>query len=241
MLNNRTYSQIVEKDGISYLFDANAYSGLCLRVDELQPVYDEIKALLQRHNYPDAEEWIRAIATGGADSVAELMLRENDKEAKRLKVPAFIARQWRKSVIEDAPKDFFDDANSLRARISSVVDGGVMVTEDDITYSGGRIVVNADAIKERMKPGTMYPISDQLRNEAQELRGIIVKLRTLQEGGLWVLDVAKSLMGNWLSPSKYPDLNDDLAIYSQLMQMRHNSRETIKSQSPEWYYLNGGE
>lgn len=239
MLNNPNYSQIVEKDGVSYLFDAHAYSSLCLRVDGLQPIYDEIKTFLQSHNYPDTEEWIMAIATGGADSVAELMLRENDKEAKRLKVPAYIARQWRKSVIEDAPKDFFNEANSLRGKISSVADG--IVTEDDITFSGGRIVVNADAIKERMKPGTMLPISDQMRKEAQELREIVVRLRALQEGGLWVLDVAKSLMGNWLSPSTYPDLNDDVPLYSLLTQRRHNSRELIKAQSPEWYYLNGGE
>lgn len=241
MITIPNYSKIIEQNGASFLFDATAYSSLCSRVDELQGVFDGIKELLQTNNYPATHEWIKAIAEGGADSVSRLMVQQNDAEAKRLKVPPYIARQWAKSIIDDAPKGFFNDADALLAKLQAIKDSGITITDDDITFSEGRFIVDADAIKERIKPSTMRPISKQLQGEAQELRGLIGKLRTLQEGGLWVLDACKVLMGNWLAPSKYPDINDDIYLYNLLLQRRHNSRETIKAQSPEWYYLNGGE
>ena len=238
----RNYTQIVEKDGVSFLFDAQAFYAISLRVDTIKPIYDEIRTTLKNYNYPDSEEWVRAVATGGADALVELLLRDNDREAKRLKVPAYIAIQWRKSVIQDAPQEMFDKANALRAKLLSLMDDNwFAIQDDDVKFQNGKIIVNADAIKERIKPMTMAPVSEQMRKEAQELRAIVPKLRELQEGGLHALDVAKTLMGNWLSPSKYPDLNDDVAIFSLLTRNRHNSREQIKAQSPEWYWLNGGE
>ena len=241
MIRLNNYTQIVEKEGNTYLFDANAFGTISSRVDGIKPVYDEIKTTLHNYNYPDSEEFVRAVATGGADALAEILLRDNDREAKRLKVPAYIAMQWRKSVIQDAPQEMFDKADALRSKLLSLMGNEFAVKDDDVSFQDGEIVINADAIKERVRPLTMAPISDQMRKEAQELREIIPRLRNLQEGGLNIPDVMKKLMGNWLAPSKYPDLSDDIAVLSFLMTYRHVSREQVKANSLEYYYLNGGE
>lgn len=241
MLISKNYSQIIEKDGVAYLFDSRAFGMLCGRVDEIKPTYDEIKTALREHDYPDTEDFVRAVANGGADGLAEILTRDNDREAKRLKIPAYIAQQWRKSIVDDIPNELNARADALRAKLVRLMGDDFSISDKDIKFQDGEIVVDADAIKERVRPLTMAPISDQMRKEAEELRKIVPALRTLQENGLNIPEVAKQLMGNWLAPSHYPDLSDDVAVFSLLNVYRHASREKIKATSPEWYYLNGGE
>ena len=237
---NFIYNQLIEKGDALCLYDSQFVNARALDIEALQSAYKSIRETLERFDYPTGENWLRAIAEGGAEALSRVLVEENDKEAKRMKVPAFMAKQWRKSVVDDAPRDLYNEADSLHVTIEQKR-GELPIKEGDVTFKDGNLVVDADAIMERIKDIATREITPQMQKEAQMLKETVIKVRELQEGGLYALDVVKKYAGNWLAPSRYPDMEDTLELYNTLLSRRHISREQIKLQSPEWYYLNGGE
>jgi hypothetical protein len=233
------YTQIVEKDGRSFLYDPQFVSLKSARISALNDALSEIKECLEQFNYPTGEAWVRAIADGGADGLCALMVSENDREAKRMKVPQFIANQWRKSLVEDTPRELINQVNALHSKILREFED-LPVRQEDIVFNDGKLTVDADTVIERIKTLAMREITEDMKKEAEIVKDIVDKARTLQNG-FHILDVLKRLMGNWLAPSKFPDLNDDILVFTTINAHRHNSREQIKATAPEWYYLNGGE
>ena len=234
------YTQIVEKEGQIYLYDPQFVGVRKGALDSLQSILPQIRDCLEQFNYPTGEAWLRSIVDGGADGLCALMVSENDREAKRMKVPQFIANQWRKSLIEDTPRELVEKADALRSKVLRAYED-LPLRPDDIVYKDGNLIVDADAVTDRIKDLAMLPITDAMKAEANAIKDMVIKARALQDGGLHLLDVLKRLMGNWLAPSQFPDLNDDVLVYKTINTYRHNSREQIKAQAPEWYYLNGGE
>lgn len=239
MIELFNYSEIVEKEGKRYLYDPQFLNSRKCQLEDLQATYKQIRETLERYEYPAGEVWVRAIADGGADALRQVMVDENDKEAKRMKVPAYMAKQWRKSVVEDAPGQLFREADELHRQIAVKADG-LPIRPGDLTFNGGDLVVNVEAVVERIIPLAMCEITPQMDADAHTLREVVAQVRALQEGGLNALEVVKKFMGNWLAPSNYPAM-EDLEVYAALQSRRHISREQIKIQSPEYYYLNGGE
>ncbi|MBR5397645.1 MAG: hypothetical protein IK145_07330 [Bacteroidales bacterium] len=234
------YTQIIEKDGHSFLFDPHFVNIRKGTLDTLQNTLPQIRDCLEQFNYPTGEVWLRSIAEGGADGFCSLMVSENDREARRMKVPQFIASQWGKSLVEDTPKELIEKADAIRSEVLQASEE-LPLKSEDIVFKDGNLVVDTDAVTERIKDQAMLQITDSMKAEADAIKDMVIKARTLQDGGIHLIDVLKRLMGNWLAPSKFPDLNDDILVYKTLNSYRHNSRETIKAQTPEWYYLNGGE
>ncbi len=238
--NSFHYTQIVEKDGRTFLYDPQFVSIRGGRINALQDTLNEIRECLERFNYPTGEPWARAVADGGADALCALMVDESDREAKRMKVPQYIANQWRKSLVEDTPRELVNQANALHSKVRFAYEG-LPLRNEDIVFVDGKLTVDADAVTERIRNEAMREITDTMKKEAEAVKDIVVKARALQDNGLHILDVVKKLMGNWLAPSKFPDLNDNVVVFTPISIHRHNSREQIKAQAPEWYYLNGGE
>ena len=199
--NTFHYTQIVEKDGRTFLYDPQFVSVRGGRINALRDTLNEIRECLERFSYPTGEPWSRAVADGGADALCALMVEESDREAKRMKVPQYIANQWRKSLVEDTPRELVNQANALHSQVRFAYEY-LPLRNEDIVFVDGKLTVDADAVTD-----------------------IVVKARALQDNGLHILDVVKQLMGNWLAPSRFPDINDNVVVYTHICIHRHNSRE----------------
>lgn len=106
-----------------YWLDADIQGILCHRVDELENIYREIRELLLQNDYPVSPDWIHSIAQNGADGLQEVIIKDTENEAKRLKVPFRIAEQWKRTAIQEVPREVWGKCDSIRSKIISLSDG----------------------------------------------------------------------------------------------------------------------
>ena len=167
--NSFHYTQIVEKDGRTFLYDPQFVSVRGARINALQDTLNEIRECLERFNYPTGEPWARAIADGGADALCALMVEESDREAKRMKVPQYIANQWRKSLVEDTPRELVNQANALHSKVRFAYED-LPLRNEDIVFVEGKLTVDADAVTEHIKTEAMREITEEMKKEAEVVK-----------------------------------------------------------------------
>lgn len=231
----------LRKDGKRvFLSDERTIEARLEMLTSIETAFAGVAAMLHEYEYPDTKEWVEAVAYGGAEALKERIIEENDHQAARLQVPQFVAKQWRRTAIEDAPRDLWAEANAHRSKIVELF-RDLNAGREDITVTDEGVTVNYEQIGERIRKAFTIEVTPQILKEAEELRDIVPRICKMEDAGLRAVEVVKILCGNWLAPSKRPDLNDTLKLYDLLLDMRHQSREAVKAANPEFYYINGGE
>lgn len=233
------YTEIREEGGKRFLFDARNYNKFSGRVDRLAAILPALRAILQKYDYPDTEEWQRAIMKGGEEGFKEIVLSENDKQAARLGIPRYVAQQWRKSAIADIPDDMLREIVNFSNEYKNAAEGLPIVPADISFKKDGTPVLKSADIKARIKAGYTLDITPEMEAEAEKVRALIPTLREIDAAGVDILKVAAELMGNFITPHKYPAL-DDFRVISAISRARHQTREQLKASDPEYFYQVGG-
>lgn len=229
-----------EKRGRVFLQDEATLKGKKEELSRIAQSFAKPAEMLKRFDYPDKREWIEAVAFGGADALQSIILKENDGYAQKCGLPSFMARQIRKSAIQDAPKEIWIEADAIRAEISNL-SAEYLIAREDITISDGGMAFDEDAVKARIDDALTREVPEAVLKEAELVRDIVQTICKMQDSGLCAIEVITTLCGNWIAPSQRPDINDDLYLLSLLLERRHPSRQQVKASNQEWYYLHGGE
>ena len=135
-------------------------------------------------------------------------MAENDRQAERLKIPRYVAAQWRKQAIADTPAEMWEEVDrfALKYKIDA---NEVGLNNSDISYNrAGNCVIAAEDIKARLMLGFSREISAQMQAEAQAARDCILSLRPLNEAGINIKTLVQHFLGNRYAPSKYPALDE---------------------------------
>jgi len=236
-----SYNQIREEGGKRFLFDAQEYGTLSAGVDRYAEKLKEARAILKKYDYPDTQEWQTAIIESGKEGLERVILEENDRQAARLKIPRYVAVQWRKQAVSDAPREMWEEVGnyfqglySERARLP--------IQEGDITFNkAGTPEMNTEAIKERLKIAFSMEITPQMQEEADKVRELIARLRELDATGVNVKVLVTEYLGNRYAPSKYPPLDNDLKLLERIRQTRQQTAAKLLATNPAAYYQLGGD
>ena len=238
MTNN--YTQLIEKEGKTFLFDPDRAAALEKSVDRLQTALSRIIPMLEENELPTDPETVKAVANDGGHALIEIDARLNEEFLKSMRV-----QQRRRAALVQRGRDQFDQellrtANDINRDITSAAAEIIGFSDEDITFSNDGPTVNRERIAEKIFSLCSVEVSERHQAEAEKLKSVILAIRDLEDSGLNAIESIKGLVGNWLAPSKRPGL-DKLSLYVSTMTHRHNSREFTKAANPSAYYLLGGE
>lgn len=234
------YSQIRDEGGKRFLFDAREYGVLCAGVDRYAAKLKEARAILKKYDYPDTKEWQVAIIESGKDGLERVILEENDRQAERLRIPRYVAAQWRKQAVADTPAEMWAEVGRYHLDLCSEA-AKIPIQEGDITYNkAGTPEMDTEAVKERLKIAFSKEITPQMQEEVKKLRELIVRLRELDAMGVNVRVLVPEFLGNRYAPSKYPPL-DELELLEGIMRTRQQTAEQLLATNPTGYYQLGGD
>lgn len=230
---------IISEDGKS-LFDEANFGVRVGQIDRVRQDCETAKQLLIKHGYPVEAGWLFGILKGGSISLQDCVRKSAEETAKTAKMPAFLAADWKKTALERIPPEALQEADTL-CHTAVINADGLPLQDGDITLGeDGEITINADAIRERIRVGCTIPITAQHRKDAADFAKFIRLYRDLWERGLQLDNFIKKYGGNWLAPSKYPSIEIQDTIVDIAL-MRHVSREQVKQNNREYYYMVGGE
>ena len=229
------YTQIREEGGKRYLFDADKYRLAAARVDSLAELVKRPREILKKYDYPDTPEWQQAIIRDGKAGLEAAIVAENDKQAERLKIPRYVAAQWRKQAVADTPAEMWEEVDRFTLKfMGDANEAGLNAA--DISYNrAGNCVLAADAIKARLKLGYSLEITPKMQAEAQAAKDCILSLRPLNEAGVDIKNLIEHFLGNRYAPRKYPAL-DELPLLVEIMRTRQQTQEQLRASNPNAYY-----
>ena len=229
------YTQIREEGGKRYLFDEEKYNLAAVRVDSLAELVKRPREILKKYDYPDTPDWQAAIIRDGKAGLEAAILAENDKQAERLKVPRYVAAQWRKQAVADTPAEMWEEVE--RFSFDYVRDANeVGLQAADLSYNrAGNCVIATEDIKARLMLGYSLEITAQMQEEAQAAKDCILSLRPLNEAGIDIKNLVEHFLGNRYAPSKYPAL-DELSLLTEILRTRQKTQAELRASSPDAYY-----
>lgn len=235
-MNN--YTKIIEKDGKVFLFDPDRADSIVINLDALRAAYDAIPGVIERTGNSVTSEAVRAVAEEGAEGLQRIEQAAFDQAANKLGIPP----RFRASLAGTCPPidpEIAEVANRIHKEIITA-SKALPMKDSDISFTkDGKVSIDEEAIAERINALCSVEVTPEMQKEAATLCDIITRLRLLDDSGLRVKDILKSLLGDYLAPGKRPELTD-LTLYVATNK-RHNSREYVKASNPEKYYLLGGE
>lgn len=176
------YTEIEERNGALYLFDPRRFGLLCRKVDDLDKVYHRIRVMLTENDYPTTKQWIEAVATKGADGLRDCLVEENEKEAKRLKVPHQVAEQWKQIAIQEVDTDVWAECRTLCSDIEGL-------TQDlppmRFCYSDDEgIRIEMESARDAIKDLCSCKVTDEIRAKADAVIALAEQIRAMELSGL---------------------------------------------------------
>lgn len=230
---------VITEDGKA-LFDEANFGVRVGQIDRVRQDCETAKQLLIKYNYPVEAGWLFGILKEGSIGLQDCVRKSAEETANTAKMPAFLAADWKKTALERIPPEALQEADTLR-QIATMNADGLPLQDGEIALGeDGEINIDADAIRERIRVGCTIPITAQHRKDAADFAKFCRLYRDLWERGLQLDSFIKKYGGNWLAPSKYPGIEIQDVI-CDIVLMRHVSREQVKLNNSQYYYMVGGE
>lgn len=206
------YTTMEERDGTLFLLDESKKGILCHRVDELENIYREIRELLLQNDYPVSPDWIHSIAQKGADGLQEVIIKDTENEAKRLKVPFRIAEQWKRTSIQEVPREVWGKCDSIRSKIISLSDGLPRLSYGYTDTEG--VIIDKESAEKEIESACSYAVTDEIKADANTILTIAKTVRALELKGI----NARELIGKYALRNDAPS---GLELYRDMATRRH--------------------
>ena len=234
------YTQIREEGGKRYLFDINACDGLSSILSKHAERLKEARVILEKYDYPTSEGWQRAIIESGKAGLEKVVIADNDKQAARLKIPRYVASQWRKQALSDIPRAMLDEVEGLFQNIDHD-QRELPINDGDLTFDkNGNPELKTDDIRKRIVKAASLEITPEMQAEVDKVKEIMPQLRELNEAGVNIQSIVAAYLGNRYAPSQYPAL-DDLSLLVRILNTRQLTAKRLLETNPDGYYRAGGE
>ena len=206
------YSEIEERNGALYLFDPRRFGLLCRRLDELEKAYHRIRVMLADNDYPTTRQWIEAVATNGAEGFRDCLVEENEKEAKRLKVPRQVAEQWKQIAIQEVDADVWAECRTLSSDISERTQA---LPPLRFRYSDDEgLHIEMESARDAIKDLCSCKVTDEMRAKADAIIALAEQIRAMELSGLNGIELI----------SKYApraDVKPGLELYADIATRTH--------------------
>ena len=214
------YSEIEERNGALYLFDPRRFGLLCCRLDDLEKAYHRIRVMLTENDYPTTKQWIEAVATKGADGLRDCLVEENEKEAKRLKVPHQVAEQWKQIAIQEVDTDVWAECRTLCSDIEGL-------TQDlppmRFCYSDDEgICIEMESARDAIKDLCSCRVTDEMRAKADAVIALAEQIRAMELSGLNGIElISKYALRDEVAPG--------LELYADIATRTHTPGRTAST------------
>lgn len=199
------YTEAVERDGKTYLYDSAAAARRIDNLAEIQGIHAEIFKMLERSDYPCTEEYCRQVAANGASGLQRCIIATT----KEL-LPENCAKFWAKQQIEMAvsriPSELMIEADNFAHDIAQLSDGVPIAPEDETFDDKFGVLINSASVKEKIDAGCSWYVTDADKELAQEIKQAILNLRKLRAKRVNI----KMLCARWIGDpvEGFPEIRD---------------------------------
>ena len=198
----------------AFLFNETDFNAGCRAIGELQKAYDGIHEILQRHELPTSEKWLRAVADEGADGLRKCVLEEAGEKVASLGLPSYIARSVQKAAPQEISAEVWGEADAAKVAIDNASAGLPFKVETTYDEEAGLIHADEEAAKKELMKKCQIELTPELRTAAE----VIVKLsRQVRELELLGMN-ARSLVGRYALLEKAPDTS---RVFNDVVFQRH--------------------
>ena len=231
MLDKST-TQLEERDGKLYFFNPQDYENGVRKLESLEKVYRRVGDLLREYGYPTKEIWQYSILHEGSPALERLVAEDSDENARRLRVQRYLLETWREVALSKIPEKLKTEVDKLPREINRLSDG-LPILKKDLSFRERTFFLDVESVKTRLRAALTIAVPEKIIQESQKMRDVILSVRELEEGGLNAKELVRSLVGEYLAPDLYPELDEKSLLLSVFLR-RHQTREQVLLTNPEY-------
>lgn len=234
------YSQIIEKDGKPYLFDAELFQKKVNAISLIDNIFVEARGWLKVNEYPETLEYIAGVVLD-PDFLRRKTVEETEATSRRLKLPRHIAK-IHKAAAENAV-DELDTTRleELRRQLFQMQqDLGLNIDRARLYFDKAEgVKVERGVVEEELQRSCLRAIPDEVTEYCAAIKEMLLKLRQFDDKGFPVLDTVSHFLGNYLAPHLRPDLDSPKLCAYVVTNMRQ-TRLYMRTCNREQFFLHGG-
>lgn len=234
MLDKST-TRLEEKDGKLFFFNPQDYESGVSKLESLEKLYKRVGDLLREYGYPTKEDWQYSIIKEGSPALERLVAEDSDENARRLRVQRYLLETWREVALSKIPQELKNEVDKLPGELSRNSDG-LPILKKDFSFRERTIYLDVESIKKRLREALTIEVPESIVQEAHKLKEIILSVRELEEKGLSARELLRSLVGEYLAPDSYPELEEKSLLLSVFLR-RHQTREQLLLNNPDYVRL----
>lgn len=182
------YTEIEDRGGVLFLFDTRRNGLLCRQMEDLDKVYHRIRQMLVENDFPTTKRWITAIAQRGSDGLQEVIVEENEAEAKRLKVPRQVAEQWKRTATQEVSPEVWQSADKLCIDIDGFSRSLPPMVYGYTEEEG--VFVDKESGRETIKALCSCEVTDEIRTKADTIITLAKQMRAMELQGINCIELA---------------------------------------------------
>lgn len=195
MLSFFSYTDLVQRDGKTYLFDSSHAERRMDTICEMQNALQEIHTTLTQSGYPATEPYCMAIIADGADGLKRCV-QQTAEELAPAGAPQFWRQQQIKIALDGIPARLLEWADGIPAQLAHPNDGVPpsvpALTPEDMAFDPEKgFIIDIDAVRAKVEAACSVEVSADALQLAKEARAFLQEARRLREKGLDVISLTK--------------------------------------------------
>ncbi len=219
------YNTIINEDNKTFLIDTRRASVLVSQIDAMTAALRGIVELLKGLQIVPDEKRIDAVAAQGSDGLQVAVLESIEDRIGRSDLPAFVADTWRTGAKRAVPADDWRKADTLSLDYHHAADTLPLVPSDISVDKAGELVVDTEAITERIRLACKVQVTDTHRKEAEQLLEIAGKIKALELAGLNAMELIKKYTLSESTPG-------ELELWKDTITRRHEAGHIYSDDFP---------
>lgn len=200
MLTFFSYTDLVQRDGKTYLFDSSHAERRMDTIAEMQKALREIFDTLHQFGYPASAPYCLAVISDGADGLKRCV-RQTAEELVPAGAPPFWRQQQIKIALDGIPARLLEWADGIPAQLAHPNDGVPpsvpALTQEDMTFDPEKgFIVDMDAVRAKVEAACSVEVSADALQLAKAAKAFLKEARRLRAKGLDVPNLVKFHVGN---------------------------------------------
>lgn len=203
------FDEIITRDGAEVLFDSHRFGLKCRQLEEIGQTLSAIFSLLTSRSLPATPAEIASVAHRGSEALSELATADTKARIGKIgDLPQFVAENWLRQAAREIPLDAYERADELSREFISNFDGLPLNIEADVKAIEGGVVVDSEAVKERIRSGCEYVVPQEMLKEAEAIALLADQLRSLELAGVNALELCSNYARAKEPPTRLERLRD---------------------------------
>lgn len=212
------FNTIITEGEKTYLFAENDYNRQAAKIDELQALCAAIPSALEGSDLEVDLAAVKAIYHSGGVGLQNLLESVVIANMERLKLPSFMRSTYMAGAKTSLSQNVWQRVHEIYNNIRKVSDAIPVDPDTDLHFENGVVTLDADAIRERMRPHFSLTISNEDKDNAAKILELAAQVRELELSGLNALE----LLGMFYKEEETP-APSSLSVLRPVVLKRHKA------------------